>query len=127
MPATGRVGVRKLVHQRDLRAALKQRIQVHLVEHMAVIVDPRALGDLKALEQQLRLRPAVRFHDADHDIRALGELGLGRQQHLVGLAHARRRAQKYLQLATRLVLALGLDEERVWRWASYRFGFRHTL
>ncbi len=38
MPAARRVGMGEFVHQRDLRTALQERVQVHLVEDMAVIV-----------------------------------------------------------------------------------------
>ena len=105
MPGTWRVGMGQLVHQRDLRTALQERVQVHLVQDMAVILDPRAGEHLEPLEQRLGFRPAVGFDNADNDIGALAELGPGRQQHLVGFADARRRAQKYLQLAPRLILA----------------------
>ena len=42
MPAARRVGMGEFVHQRDLRTALQESVQVHLVEDMAVIVDARA-------------------------------------------------------------------------------------
>ena len=64
----------------------------------AVDVDGRLArqNDLEALEQRLGLLAAVRLDHADDDIDALVPLGARRLQHLVGLADARRGAEKIL-------------------------------
>ncbi len=92
MAAAWRVGVRKLVHERDLRVPLEEGIQVHLFKHMPVIVYLRPRNGLETFEQRLRFGPPMGFDHADRDVGALGLLALGRQQHLIGFADPRRRA-----------------------------------
>ena len=73
-----------------------------------------------------RFGPPMGLDNADDDIGALGQLGLGRKQHLIGFADAGCRAEKHLKAAPALILALRLEQQRVRRWPSYRFGFRHA-
>ena len=63
--------------------------------------------DFEAFEKRLGLAPAVRLDDADDDIDPFAPLGLRRQQHLVGLADARRGAEKNLQPAAALLFGRG--------------------
>ncbi len=50
----GRVGMGKLVDQRDLRAAGDDGVEVHLLEPLSPVFEPLAGDDLQALEQGLR-------------------------------------------------------------------------
>ena len=44
MPAAGRVGVGELVDQHELRAAREDGVEVHLLEHAALVVDAAGAG-----------------------------------------------------------------------------------
>ena len=111
MPAARRVGVRQLVDQHELRAALQDRVEIHLGQAVALVFDLAPGNDLEAFEQRLGLAPPMRLDDADDDIDALAPLGLRRQQHLVGLADARRGAEENLQPAAAFLL--GRVEQRL--------------
>ena len=110
MAAAWSIGVGEFVHKRDLRAALEEGIQVHLLERMAVIVDFGARNDLETVQQGLSFHPAVGFYNANNDIGAFYQLGPCRKQHFIGLAYAGSGAEKHLQTAAALILALRLDE-----------------
>ena len=66
---------------------------------MALVLDEPTRDDLKSVEQGLGLLAAMGFGHADDDVDPLPALGLGRGQHLVGLADAGRSPQKDLQPA----------------------------
>ena len=101
-----RVGVRQFVHQHQLRPAGEDRVQVHLLQHDAAVVD-RTAGDLLQPLQQLGGLDAPVGLDQAHDhVDALAPARLRRDQHLVGLADARRGAEEDLELAPRLALRL---------------------
>ena len=102
MAAAGRVGVGEFVDQRDLRTARDQRVEVHLLERLILVLDPLARQDLEAVQQRLGLRAAVGLDDADHDIDAVLPLGVRALQHLVGLADAGGGADEDLEPAGRL-------------------------
>ncbi len=61
---------------------------------MAPISDTPAREDFEPLKKRLRLLAAMRLDDADDDIRAFGLFCTGRGQHFIGLADARRGAEK---------------------------------
>ena len=71
MAAARRVGVRELVDQDELRAARQDRVEVHLLEDAALVVDAPARDDFEPGEQRLGLGAAVRLDDADDDVDAL--------------------------------------------------------
>ena len=96
MPAAGGVGVGEFVDQNQLRAPLEDRIEIHLGKDVTLVFDLLPRDDLEAFKQCLGLAPAVRLDDADDNIDAFSPLGLSRQQHLIGLADARRGAEKNL-------------------------------
>ncbi len=104
MAAARRVGVGELVDQHELGATREDGVEIHFLEDPALVVDRLARNDLKAGELGLGLGAAVRFHDADHDIHALGLATLGGDQHRVGLADAGRGAKEDLELAARFLL-----------------------
>ncbi len=126
MAAAGRVRMGQLVHQRDLGATPENGVEVHLFKDVPVIVDLQSGNDFEAVEQTLRFRPPMRFHDAEDDVRALRELGAPRHKHFVSFADAGRRAEKHLQTAAAPVFATRLFEERVGRGSSLGVGLRHV-
>ena len=117
MAAAGRIGVRKLVDQDEIGTAGEDGVQVHLRKGLPAMRDGAGRNGLQPFDQRRSLLAAMRFDHADDDIDALGLQRPGGQQHLEGLADARRRAQKNPQpparrgsgglkgLAMRLMLA----------------------
>ncbi len=97
-----RVGMLELVDHHEPRPAREDRVEIHLVEPAAFIVDVPARQHLEPGEQRLGLLPAMRLDDADGDVDALALLGLRGLQHLVGLADAGRGAEKDLEPAAPL-------------------------
>ena len=100
MAAARRIGVGEFVDQRELRAARDQRVEIHLLENLVLVVEPLAAARFRGpCEQRLGFRPAVGFDHADHDIDAGPQPGMRALQHLVGLADPRCCAQENLQAA----------------------------
>ena len=99
MAAAGRVGVRELVDQHDLRPAGEDGVEVHLLERLALVLDAPARNDLEAFEQRLGLLAAVGLDDADDDVVAVLLARAGLLQHLVGLADAGRGTDEDPELA----------------------------
>ena len=77
--------------------AFEDRVEIHLGEQVALVVDSPPRDHLEAVEQRLGLAPPMRLDHADDDIDAVLAPGLRRKQHLVGLADAGRGAEKNLQ------------------------------
>src|SRR3974390_1682437 len=106
MPATRSIRMRKLVHQRDLRPARDDRVQIHLVEQTTFVVDPFARDGLQAYEKRLGLLAAVRLDHADDDIVAVSLPRAGGLQHGVSLAHAGSGSHEDAQLPDAALFAL---------------------
>ena len=119
MAAFGRVGVGEFVDEDEFRVAGEDGVEIHLLEHPALVVDLAPRDHLEAAHQRLRLGAAVGLDDADHDVDAVFPLGLRRDQHLVGLADAGGGAEEDLQPAAGL--AQRFLEERIGRGALVRF------
>ncbi len=115
MTAAGRVGMRKLVDQCNLRAARDQRVEVHFLKHLIAVLEPLARQHLKALEQRFGLGPPMRFDNPHNDIHAGLELRMRALQHLVGLADAGGGADKNLQPSGLIALAARRLQQRVRR------------
>ncbi len=107
--AARRVAVRQLVHQHQGRLARQQRVQVHLLQHPALVLDALARLLRQAFGQGGGLAAAMGLHDADHQVGAAPELLARAAEHGVGLAHAGRRAEEHGELAAVLALQ-ALDE-----------------
>ena len=90
----GRVRVRQLVDQGELRRASHDLVDVHLLERHAAVLDAAARHRLEPLGERRRLRPIVRLEVADHDVDALGLRLPALEQHAVGLADAGGRAEE---------------------------------
>ena len=99
MAAARRIGMGELVDQSELGPARQDGVDIHLAEMMALVFDEPARDHLQPVEQGLGLLAAVGLGHADDDVDPLAALGLGRGQHLVGLADARRCPQEDLQPA----------------------------
>jgi hypothetical protein len=63
--------VRELVDEDDLRPPREDRVEVHLLERLAAVLDPSSRNDLEALEERRGLGAPVRLDDADDDVEAL--------------------------------------------------------
>ncbi len=89
----GHVGVRQLVHQRDLRPAGEHRVEVHLLEGGAAVAQPGPRDHLQAVDQCGGVRAAVGLDEADHHVGAALGTPVPLAQHGVGLADACGAAQ----------------------------------
>ncbi len=88
MSAAGGVLVGELVDQRQLRAALEQPVEIHLLQVAAAIGLPAARHDLEPGQQGRGLAPAMGLHQAHDHVDAVELAAPGGGQHLVGLADA---------------------------------------
>ena len=115
VPAAGNVGMRKLVDERQLRPARKQRVEIHLWQRTAFILEPLARNDLEAFEQRLGLFAAMRLDHADDNVLAVLQAGARLLQHLVSLADAGSGAEEDLQLAGAALFPFGLFQQGLGR------------
>ena len=120
MLAAGNVGVRQLVHQRDRRAARDDGVHVHFLEHRALVFDFLARDGIELRHEFGDAFAAVGFHDADDDVFAATVAADRLAEHAVGLADARRVAEKQLQHAFRFFRRRG-DRQPLFR------GLRHVF
>ena len=111
----GRVGVREFIHHDERRMPERERIEIHFLEHCALVLELRAGQNGEPFEQRLRLLAPVRFDHADDHLHALLRLLLRGLQHCVGLAHAGAHAEENLQppAPRRITFLLDGSEERV--------------
>ena len=115
VPAACGIGMGELIDERQVRAARDQRVEVHLLERVILVLDGAARKDLKAVEQRLGLFAAVRLDHADDHVRAIFGSGAGLLQHLVGLADARSGTEEDLQASGTACFFLCHGKQRVWR------------
>ena len=99
MPALRRIGMRKLVDQDEARPSRQNSVKVHFGERVALVIDDPARDNFEPLQKRLGLLTAMRLGDADDDIGAFGLFCPRCRQHFIGLADARRGAEKDLQAA----------------------------
>ena len=64
----GQVGVGELVDEDDFGPARQDRVDVHLLESAAAVLDRLARDHLEIADLCLGARPAVRLVEADHDV-----------------------------------------------------------
>src|SRR5205823_1380983 len=118
MARAGRIRMRKFVYKHDLRMPGENAINVHLLQLHAAIVDLFPRGDRQSCEQRIRLRAAMSFNIADHQIAPRLQLALCGFQHRVGLANARAHAEENLEASAlslrRLALERGQQSIRAW-------------
>ena len=109
--ASGRVRMRQFIDQHQCRLAMQDRVDIHLVEPMALMIGRLARDDFEALNLGFRLLTSVGFdHPDDHiytGVPPSGSIG----QHFIGLPYTRRRPEKQLEAA--LAFARGSAQQRV--------------
>src|SRR5262249_13376724 len=93
----------ELVDEREPGPPPQEGVEIHLGQRMTLVLYDLARDRLEAREQGLGLLAAVSLDHADDDVDALPAPGLGRRQHLVGLADAGGGAEEYLQAAAGLL------------------------
>ncbi len=120
MAAAGRVGVGEFIDQRDLRMTRDQRVEIHLLDRLILVIDSFARENFEALQQRFGLRPSVGFDHADHDIGAGLDLGMRALQHFVGLADAGGGADEDLEPAGLGVLAPCGFQQRIRQGSLFR-------
>jgi hypothetical protein len=98
MAAAGRVGMGELVDEDERGAPRQDRIEVHLVEGAALVVDERGAGRSRSPSSSacVSLRPWVSTTPITTSTPSVWLRASG-GQHLVGLADAGRRAEEDLQ------------------------------
>jgi hypothetical protein len=111
MAASVHIGVRQLVDEYKLRAAIENGVDIHFFQGLSPILHLAARYDLEPVDERLGLLAAMCLDDADHDVDAVCLSRVARDQHLVGLADARRGTEKDLQTAA--PFALGILEEGI--------------
>ena len=93
VPRPGDVRVRELVDEHDLRAPGEHRVDVHLLELAAAVLDQLARDDLEIADLLGRAGPAVRLDEADDDVGAAVVAAPALVEHRERLADAGRRAE----------------------------------
>ena len=94
----GDVGVGELVDQGDLRATSQHRVDVHLLEGGAAVLDTTSGHDLEVSDLLEGLRSPVGLDQGDHDVGASMTASPTLVEHGERLADARRRTQIDTQL-----------------------------
>ena len=85
------VGVRQLVDDGNGRVPGQDRVQIHLAQRHAAVLDLAQRHLLETVHLGQCVRAAVRLDEPDHDVHALTLQLVGILEHLVALADARRR------------------------------------
>src|SRR6516164_93693 len=107
MSAAWRIRMSELVDEHERRAALEDRIKIHLAQEMAPVLDLLSRDDLKAFEKGFGLSPAVGLDDADDYVAPFAAPSLSSQKHFVGLAYPWRSTEKNLEPAAALLFCCG--------------------
>ena len=96
--------MRELVDHAHLRLARQDRVDIHLFQRDAAILDRAARNHFQILDLCFGVGAAVGLDDADHHVEAALAQRVRLLQHLVGLADARRRANVNAQPRPALIL-----------------------
>ena len=96
--ASREVGVRKLIHHKELGVALQRRLNIKFVK-VAAALNGALRKNLKAVKQLTRLLAAVGFREPHHNVDPGLPLGLRLGEHRVGLAYPGAGAEEDLQLS----------------------------
>ena len=83
--------MREFIDERELRPPGEYGVEVHLLKRAAFVIDALARDDLETRDQGFGLGAAMRLHNADRNILAVGPPGARGDQHLIGFADARER------------------------------------
>ena len=109
MARAGRVGVRQFIHQRELRMAREDRVEVHFGEREAAMLDGFAGDRRQAGRERVGFLASVGFDVTDDHVAPGGEFASGGFEHGVGLADAGGHAEKDLEPAALLGGLLALQ------------------
>src|SRR5664280_46145 len=107
MTAARHVGVGEFVDQNDLWPASDDGVEVHFLKPLALVLKAPARNDIETFQQYFGLFPAMSLHAVDDNIVAVFASGTGLLQHFVGLADARRRTHKDLELTDATLFSPG--------------------
>ncbi len=111
MAAFGRIGVREFVDDDQFRTPLQGAVEVEFLNRASLPFHLAARQDFEVADQPLGVGAPMRLDEADDDVDALLLEQPRALQHRIGLADARRGADKHQQAAA---LALfGQREQRV--------------
>ena len=103
--AAGGVRVGQLVHEDEAGLAREGRVHVELAQRDALVRDLAYGQLLQAVQQRERVGARMGLDVAHHHVAAVLLRRVGRLEHGVGLAHAGRVAEEYLEAAAPLVIA----------------------
>ena len=106
MARAGGVGMGEFVHDGEAGAAREHGLQIQFPQLRAAVGDQLAGNNGQPFKQKLGFLASVGLGERDHHVHPLGVSLARRLQHGVGLAHAGRHAEEYLQPAAGL-LCLG--------------------
>ncbi len=95
MAAVGRIGVGELIDDDQLRLPRQGGVEIEFLQYASAIIDFTARQNLQPFGQRRRLGAAMGLDQADHNVLAVIPGFFRAQQHGVGLADPRRRAQKH--------------------------------
>ena len=125
--AAGGICMGQLIHHRNRGPPLEHRIQVHLFQNDATVLDSSARHLLQIADLGNGLRPAMCLDETDHHIDALPPQPVSLLEHVVGLANPGGEAKIDLQPAALLAtneiketLRLGLQFVGGHRFYLYR-------
>ena len=97
------IGVGQFVHQNELRTTGECRVKIEFPQCRSAMLDHAWRQNRQPFQQGFRFRTTVRFDPPDDDIHPVTSLLVRSPQHRVGFPHARRGAEKDLELAARLL------------------------
>ena len=102
MLGAGDVGMRQFVDHRDFRLARQDRVDIHLLQRHAAVVDLAERNHFQVAHLGHGLRAPMRFDEAEHHVDALVAELMRLFEHPIGLAHPGRTAEINLEPALAL-------------------------
>jgi len=107
VPTALDIGMGQFIDQCDLRAALQQRVEVHLLQQTPAIVERELGQNLQIGQLRLGLSAAMGFDYGGDHVHAFGRASLRGLQHCVGLADARGGTEENLEPPAPFFFRLG--------------------
>ena len=99
-PTARGIGVGELVDDAHLWLACEDRVDIHLFEHDAAVLDLAFRNDLEVAYLRVGVGAPVGLDEPDDDVNALAAEGVRILEHRIGLADARRGADINAQPCT---------------------------
>ncbi len=121
MAGAGSIGVGQLVHEHELRTTGERRVQIEFPQCRSAMLDHARRQNRQPFQQGFRFLTPMRFDPADDDVHSVILLFMRRSEHGVRLPDTGRGAEKYLELAARLLNCFSLHplEQGIWIGASF--------